>query len=77
MTPILIRRFWSLVETTQTSTLLNLSDADLVHWLLRQFESQQRLNLAESNFLREYVSSRLSLIRDIAKDRQSLNFGFA
>jgi succinate dehydrogenase flavin-adding protein (antitoxin of CptAB toxin-antitoxin module) len=77
MTPILIRRFWSLVETTQTSTLLNLNDADLVHWLLRQFESQQRLNLAESNFLREYVSSRLSLIRDIAKDRQSLNFGFA
>jgi hypothetical protein len=77
MTPILIRSFWSLVETTQTSTLLNLNDADLVHWLLRQFESQQRLNLAESNFLREYVSSRLSLIRDIAKDRQSLNFGFA
>jgi hypothetical protein len=77
MTPILIRRFWSLVETTQTSTLLNLSDADLIQWLVRQLESQQRLNLAESGFLREYVGSRLTLIRDIAKDRQSLNFGFA
>jgi hypothetical protein len=77
MTPILIRRFWSLVETTQTSTLLSLSDADLIQWLVRQLESQQRLNLAESGFLQEYVSSRLSLIRDIAKDRQSLNFGFA
>ncbi|MBC1216786.1 hypothetical protein GNE08_21505 [Trichormus variabilis ARAD] len=64
-----LRQIWSLVEQTQSSTLLRLSDTDLVKQLLRQLNSQQALSIEEINSVNSYLSSRTNLIRDLATAR--------
>ena len=40
MTPTIMRQFWSIVEATHTGTLLQLDDASLVQWLVKQITNQ-------------------------------------
>ncbi len=70
MTPTLLRQLWSLIETTQVQILLKLDDTTLIHWLLRQLKNQRSLNSDETNILEDYLQSKLSLIRDLAHERQ-------
>lgn len=74
MTPTMLRQLWSLIETTQANLLLKLDDASLVQCLLKQLKQQRSLNQDEANILSDYLSSRLSLIRDLAHERQSAAF---
>ncbi|NEP14089.1 MAG: hypothetical protein F6K14_28570 [Symploca sp. SIO2C1] len=69
MTPTMLRQLWSLIEKTQANFLLKLDDTSLVDWLLKQLEHQQALNHEEIHILSDYLSNRLSLIRDIAQQR--------
>ncbi len=64
-----LRQLWSLIEKTQTNTLLQLSDPDLVEWLLGQIEKRKSLSLEENNILTTYIRSKSSLIRDLAEAR--------
>ncbi|MGK7917617.1 MAG: hypothetical protein AB4038_19085 [Prochloraceae cyanobacterium] len=64
-----LRNFWYLVEKTNSSSLLNLSDMDLVNHLLRQLENQQLLNLEENDITSDYIYSKITLIRDLADSR--------
>ncbi|MFM7364130.1 MAG: hypothetical protein ACKO3K_14020 [Cuspidothrix sp.] len=70
MTPTIMRQLWSIVEATHTVTLLQLDDASLVQWLVKQITNQAFLDPSETDFLCEYIQSRLSLIRDLAYERQ-------
>lgn len=70
MNPFLLRRFWALVETTQSSVLLGLDDASLIQWLLCHLQQERSLNSQETIVLNDYASSKVSLIRDLAQDRQ-------
>jgi hypothetical protein len=63
----ILRQFWSVVEQTQSSTLLGLNDTDLVKLLLRQIESKTTLNHEETNNLTAYIYSKTLLIRDLAQ----------
>lgn len=69
MTPSMLRQLWSLVETTQANVLVNLDDASLVQWLLKQLKMNASLNRQEADLLNDYIQSRLSLIRDLAQER--------
>ncbi|MBD2593478.1 hypothetical protein BCD64_08035 [Nostoc sp. MBR 210] len=69
MTPNILRQLWSVVETAQTMTLLQLDDASLVQWLVKQTTTQVFLDSHEVDSLGDYIQSRLSLIRDIAYER--------
>lgn len=69
MTPIMLRQLWSLIETTQATLLVNLDDATLVQWLLKQLKMNSALNGLEADLLNEYIQSRLCLIRDLAEQR--------
>lgn len=69
MTPTILRQLWSVVETTQSHTLLKLDDASLVQWLLKQTKNQASLDGDETNVLTNYIESRLTLIRDLAQQR--------
>jgi len=69
MTPVMLRQLWSLIETTQATLLVNLDDATLVQWLLKQLKTNSVLNGKETDLLNEYIESRLSLIRDLAEQR--------
>ncbi|MBE9050486.1 hypothetical protein IQ243_08695 [Nostocales cyanobacterium LEGE 11386] len=70
MTPKILRQLWSVVENSQTKTLLQMDDASLVQWLVKQTTTQALLDPKETDFLSDYIQSRLSLIRDIAYERQ-------
>ena len=66
MNPYTLRQLWSLIEDTQTITLLDLSDIDLVVYLLTQMENRQPLSLQEVDLVSNYIHSKISLIRDLA-----------
>ncbi|MGI8501850.1 MAG: hypothetical protein ACR2LR_12015 [Hassallia sp.] len=70
MTPTIMRQLWTVVETAHSKTLLQLDDASLVQWLVKQTKTQALLDCKETDFLCDYIQARLSLIRDIAHDRQ-------
>ncbi|HIK27803.1 MAG: hypothetical protein N3E45_11640 [Oscillatoriaceae bacterium SKW80] len=70
MTPLMLRQLWSLIESTQVNILLNLDDASLEQWLLNQVKSNCPLNNDEASVLNAYIRSKLSLIRDLAQERQ-------
>jgi len=67
----MLRQLWSVIETTQAQILLKLDDASLVQWLLKQLKNQRSLDNHETNLLNDYLYSKLSLIRDLALERQS------
>ena len=64
-----IREIWTNVEATNTSTLLQLNDAELVRQLHQQVERKLFLSLEESQSLSAYISSKTTLIRDLAESR--------
>ncbi len=70
MTPKIMRQLWTVVEKTQTKTLLQMDDASLVELLAKQTKNQASLDCCEADFLCDYIQSRLPLIRDIAYERQ-------
>jgi len=71
MTPTMLRQLWSVVETSQTNTLLKLDDPSLVKWLIKQIKLQTFLDRDETHILSNYIESRLNLIRDMAQERDS------
>ncbi|MEM8639754.1 MAG: hypothetical protein AAGG51_13205 [Cyanobacteria bacterium P01_G01_bin.54] len=66
MTPTMLRQFWSLVENTQASFILNQDDSSLVNWLIAQMNRHGVENLDDVD---AYVRSRTTLIRDIVAAR--------
>ncbi len=70
MTPTIMRQLWTVVEASQAMTLLQLDDASLVQWLVKQTTTQAFLDDHETNFLCDYIQARINLIRDIAYERQ-------
>jgi len=71
MTPTILRQLWSVVEMIQSNILLKLDDASLVQWLLKQTKTKASLDHNETYLLSDYIQSRLTLIRDLAQERQS------
>lgn len=71
MTPKILRQLWSVVEATQSNTLLKLDDASLVQWLLKQTKTTAPLDGDETHVLSNYIYSRLTLIRELAAERQT------
>ena len=67
-----MRQLWTMIESTQVSTLLQLDDIALVQWLLKQLTAQQPLDEPEISSLNSYINSRLHLIRDTAFSRKSV-----
>jgi hypothetical protein len=65
----MLRQLWSLVETTQPSQLVSLDDDSLVQCLLKRLKTESSINGQEVDLLNDYISSRLSLIRDLAEAR--------
>lgn len=65
----LLRHLWSVVDETQTSTLLKFNDADLIQQLLTQMKNKILLSSEEISIINAYISSRVPLIRDLALAR--------
>lgn len=65
----LLRLTWSVIEETQTSSLLSLTDTGLVRLLLQRISRRILLSGEEVCLLYDYISSKTTLIRDMAESR--------
>ena len=71
MTPNMLRRLWSLVESSQSNLLLELDDGSLVEWLMSQMDMRNQStgqDHQEICAIETYIRDHLLLIRDIADD---------
>lgn len=66
MNPSVLRKTWSAIEAAPLSNLLGLSDADLVKTLVETVVSQTPLSIEEEERVSSYLSSKTTLIRDLA-----------
>ncbi|EKQ70535.1 hypothetical protein OsccyDRAFT_0829 [Leptolyngbyaceae cyanobacterium JSC-12] len=62
----MIRLTWAVIEETQSTNLLSLTDTGLVRLLLQRISKRILLTGDEVCELYDYISSRTMLIRDIA-----------
>ena len=65
----ILRSLWAVIEETQATLLLGLSDTDLINQLLRQLEDKKILSGEETKIVSAYIRSRTHLIRDLALAR--------
>jgi hypothetical protein len=67
MSSSILRQLWAVIGETQVSTLLKLSDTDLVKQLMKQLNSKTPLSGEESSTVNAYLSARTLLIRDLVQ----------
>jgi glutathione synthase/RimK-type ligase-like ATP-grasp enzyme len=70
---VTMRHVWSVIEETETKTILCLNDADLLKQLLDQLENKKLLSREQISAMSTYISSRVPLIRDLAHSRMVCN----
>ena len=75
ITAKIIQQLWSVIESTQVSTLLQFDDTALVQLLLQQLKAKQGLDTQTDPGLNTYIKSKLPLIRDTAEGRLSFGQG--
>ena len=75
ITAKLIQQLWSIIESTQVTTLLQFDDTALVQLLLQQLTAKQNLDDRETPSINTYIKSKLPLIRDTAESRISFGRG--
>ncbi|AFY55001.1 hypothetical protein Riv7116_2493 [Rivularia sp. PCC 7116] len=61
----IIRMVWAFVETLNPSSLLKLSDIELIQKLINEIERASFLSPEDSQNLSKYIGSRTPLIRDL------------
>ncbi|MEM9540413.1 MAG: hypothetical protein AAGA60_13055 [Cyanobacteria bacterium P01_E01_bin.42] len=69
MNASILRQLWVSVEQTQATTLLNLSDTELVTQLVGQLGQKHPFSREEQTFWDRYIRSKTPLIRDLAEAR--------
>jgi hypothetical protein len=69
MTPSIMRLFWNLVYQAQPNLILHLEDDKLISWLKDQVRQKLSLDRHQEDDLRDYISDRIPLIRDIASNQ--------
>ncbi|AFY53573.1 hypothetical protein Riv7116_0998 [Rivularia sp. PCC 7116] len=70
---VTMRHVWSVIEETETKTILSLNDTDLIGQLLGKLESRKLLSGEQIKEMSIYISSRVPLIRDLAHSRMVCN----
>ena len=65
----LLRTTWSLIESTNASEILEISEPELVQRLLNRLDAQKPLADRERACLNDYLHSKMGLIRDTAESR--------
>ncbi len=70
---ITMRHVWSVIEETESKTILSLNDADLLKQLIQQLENKKQLSKEQMSVMSKYLSSRVPLIRDLALSRHVYN----
>lgn len=64
-----LHQLWLVVEETQTTQLLRLSDRDLIQDIIERLDDRKPLTRDEAKVISSYLQARTLLIRDIAGAR--------
>ncbi|MDW8202590.1 MAG: hypothetical protein RML75_15460 [Cyanobacteriota bacterium SKYGB_h_bin112] len=64
-----LHQLWLVVEETQTTQLLRLSDRDLIQDIIERLDHRKPLTRDEAKVVSSYLQARTPLIRDIAGAR--------
>ncbi|ACK66290.1 conserved hypothetical protein [Rippkaea orientalis PCC 8801] len=62
-----IRQLWCIVEESAGNTLMSLNDSELVTQLLQKLDAKHPLSSEDWYLMKNYLSSRTLLIREIAQ----------
>jgi hypothetical protein len=65
----LLRQTWNLIETTNAWELLEANESDLIQRLLQRLDAQKPLADQERLSLKDYLQTKMSLIKDTAESR--------
>lgn len=66
MNPSVLRKTWAVVNAAPLRNLIDLSDTDLVNTLVAQVMDKNPISTEEAETISSYLSSRTTLIRDLA-----------
>lgn len=65
ISPARLHELWKTIDRTPASAIAHLDDTDLINWLTEQFDRTGTVPTKELNILKQYIESRLQLIRDL------------
>jgi 5'-deoxynucleotidase YfbR-like HD superfamily hydrolase len=65
ISPARLHELWKTIDRAPANKIAHLDDADLVNWLAEQFDRDRAVPTKELNNLKQYLESRLQLIRDL------------
>ena len=65
----LLRQTWNLIETTNAMELVEIGETELIQSLLKRLDSQNPLADNERVCLKDYLHSKIGLIKDTAESR--------
>jgi hypothetical protein len=71
MNSSILRELWTLIDNMQPHILVNIEEKELIEQILEQLEGKNNVNLEEDDFVSVYISSKMSLIRDLAESKLS------
>ena len=69
MNTTLLRQIWNTIETTNAVELLEIGETELIQKLLKRLDAQQPLAKPERDSLKNYLQSKIGLIKDTAESR--------
>lgn len=71
MNSSILRELWALIDNMQPHILVNIEEKELIEQILEQLEEKNSVDLDENDFVSGYISSKMSLIRDLAESKLS------
>ena len=67
-----LNKIWQIVEQMHLKHLLEFNDAELVGHVSQKLEKDLLLSQGELNLARNYIQSKVSLIRDLADSKMAV-----
>jgi regulator of replication initiation timing len=66
-----LRELWTLIDNIQPNILVSIDEKELIEQILNQLTENTSLDLEDDDLVSVYISSKMSLIRDLAESKLS------
>ncbi|MEO0768117.1 MAG: hypothetical protein AAFY72_01580 [Cyanobacteria bacterium J06649_4] len=63
----LLRKLWSVVESTPSQRFSTLDDSSILHWLVEVLQADPAFDSQNLPVVSNYIQTRMPLIRDLAQ----------
>jgi hypothetical protein len=71
MNSSILRELWTLIDNIQPNILVSIDEKELIEQILKQLTQNTSLDLDDDDLVSIYISSKMSLIRDLAESKLS------